>query len=232
MTTIAIATKPVTAISLTAARLSIAATVTYQVLLVALLFIRRDVDPSWQTISVYAIGRHGWIMRLAFFISAVSYGALFVAFKSQIQTVPGRIGLGILLICVIGTVGAGVFVTDPLETPQNALSTIGTLHVITASIGVMLLPFAALLVNLSLARKNKARSSARRVMLWTAGLPMLGLAGFGVATAIEVPVDDHNVPHYGPGVNIGWPPRIVFLIYTTWLIAVAWQLIKRHREKP
>jgi hypothetical protein len=225
------AAKPVTAISKTAAQLSIAAAVTYQVLLVALLFIRPDLDPSWQTISVYAIGRHGWIMRLAFFISAVSYGALFVALKSQVHTIRGRIGLGVLVICVVGTVGAGVFVTDPLETPQNALSTVGTLHVITASSALILLPFAALLVNLSLARKNQAWSSARRVLLWTAGLPMLGLAGFGVSTAIEVPLDDHDVPHYGPGVNIGWPPRILFLIYMTWLMIAAWQVIKRRGRK-
>jgi hypothetical protein len=213
-----------------AARLSITAVVAYQVLLLALLFIRPDLDPSWQTISVYAIGRHGWIMRLAFFISAMSYGALFVALKSQVRTIPGRIGLGILLICAIGTVGAGAFVTDPLETPQNALSTIGALHVINASSALLLLPFAALLVNLSLARKNQAWSSARRVLLWTAALPMLGLAGFLVANVIAVPLDDNNIPHFGPGVNIGWPPRILFLIYMTWLIILASQVIKRHDQ--
>jgi len=78
-------TEPVTAISLGAARLSIAAVITYQVILIALIFIRPDLDPSWHTISEWAIGRHGWIMVLAFLISAVSYGSLFVAIKSQIR---------------------------------------------------------------------------------------------------------------------------------------------------
>lgn len=69
-------TKLETRVSSTAARLSIAAVVTYQVLLVALIFIRRDLDPSWHTISEWAIGSHGWLMVMAFLISALSYGSL------------------------------------------------------------------------------------------------------------------------------------------------------------
>ena len=204
-------TKPLAAISLTAARLSIAAVITYQVILIALIFIRPDLDPSWHTISEWAIGPYGWIMSMAFLISAMSYAALFVMLKSQIRGILGRIGLGILLICVIGTVGVGVFTTDPLETPWNALSTTGTLHLIFGSSALMLLPITALLINLSLALKNKAWLSARRVLLWTAGLPLLGLAGFLTYTAIfVVPLGPHA---YGPGVNIGWPPRFALLTY-------------------
>jgi hypothetical protein len=78
-------TKPVTAISMTAAGLSIAAVITYQVTLIALIFIRPDLDPSWHTISEWAIGPYGWIMSLAFFVSAVSYGSLFIAIKSHAE---------------------------------------------------------------------------------------------------------------------------------------------------
>ena len=141
--------KPVTAISLAAARLSIAAVITYQVLLVALIFIRPDLDPSWHTISEWAIGSHGWIMSMAFLISAMSYAALFVMLKSQIRGILGRIGLGILLICVIGTVGVGVFTTDPYP-PEKTLSTHGILHITFGTSALMLLPFAALLIRLSL----------------------------------------------------------------------------------
>ena len=216
----------VTVVSPTAAQLSIAAVVAYQIVLAALLFIRSDLDPSWQTISVYAIGRHGWIMSLAFLLSAVSYGALFVALRSQIRGVSGKLGLGLLLICTIGTAGAGLFVTDPIETPQNALSIAGTLHTICASSALLLLPFAALLINLSVGRKNQGWSSARRLLLWTAGLPLLGLVVFAVAMVNVVPVDDNNVPRYGPGVTIGWPNRVLLLVYMAWLITVAWQAIK------
>jgi hypothetical protein len=221
-------TKPVTAISLTAARLSIAAVITYQVLLIALIFIRPDLDPSWHTISEWAIGRLGWIMSLAFLISGMSYGSLFVAIKSQVPGIWGKIGLGILLICTIGTVGVGVFTTDPLETPPDALSTTGTLHLISGGSALMLLPFAALLINLSLALKNKAWATTRRALLWTAGLPLLGLVGFLVHLAIFViPLE----VEYGPGVPLGWPPRFLFLTYMVWLITLALQAIKLRSQK-
>lgn len=46
-------------ISTAAARLAIATIVSYQVLLVVLIFLRPDLDPSWHTISEWAIGRYG-----------------------------------------------------------------------------------------------------------------------------------------------------------------------------
>jgi uncharacterized protein DUF998 len=146
---------------MTAARLSIAAVITYQVMLIALIFVRPDLDPSWHTISEWAIGRYGWMMVLAFLVSALSYGSLFVAVKSQVRALWGRIGLGLLLICTIGTVGVGVLVTDPMPlTPQHGLSTRGALHLISGSSALMLLPFAALLINLS-------------PHLWRGGIPRI-----------------------------------------------------------
>jgi DNA-binding FrmR family transcriptional regulator len=50
------------AISTRAARLAIIAIVSYQILLIALIFLRPDLAPSWHTISEWAIGRYGWIM--------------------------------------------------------------------------------------------------------------------------------------------------------------------------
>ena len=113
------------AISLTAARLAIAAIVTYQVLLIALIRIRPDLDPAWHTISEWAIGPHGWIMSAAFLISAASYAALFVMLESQLQGTMGRIGLGILLICVIGATGVGLFTNGTLLTKSPGRLTSG-----------------------------------------------------------------------------------------------------------
>src|SRR5438045_3157621 len=136
------------------ARLSIAAVVTYQLLLAALIFIKPEVDPTAQPISEYALGRLGWIQVLAFLISAVSYGALFAAIRGEIRGGLGKAGLVFLLICFIGTVGVGVFVTDPSSTAATHPTTRGTLHVIFGSAALMLLPFAALPITLSLGRNN------------------------------------------------------------------------------
>jgi Protein of unknown function (DUF998) len=39
--------------------------------------LKPEMDPSWHMISEYALGRHGWIMRLAFISLAISCVALF-----------------------------------------------------------------------------------------------------------------------------------------------------------
>ena len=87
-----ITAKPVTAIPQTAARLSLATTVTFLVLLAALHLIQPESDPSWRVISEYAIGDYGWIMALAFLSLAVSCVSLFVAIRSQTRTMAARSG--------------------------------------------------------------------------------------------------------------------------------------------
>jgi hypothetical membrane protein len=147
-------------ISIRAAQLAIVVIASYQALLIALIFLRPDLAPSWHTISEWVIGPYGWIMSGAFLISAVSYAALFVMLKPQLHGSLGRSGLCILLMCVIGAAGVGIFTTDPMPL-HSPLSTRGTLHVIFGTGQMVLLPFAALLINLSLARNNKAWRSAR-----------------------------------------------------------------------
>jgi len=219
MTSVALASTS-TAISTRAARLAVVAIVSYQILLIALIFLRPDLAPSWHTISEWAIGPYGWIMSGGFLISALSYAALFVMLKSQLYGGLGHVGLGILLICVIGATGVGIFTTDPMPL-HFPLSTRGTLHVIFGTSQLVLLPFAALLINLSLARNNEAWGSARRVLLWTAGLPLFGFLSFAVYSATFVfPLGPGA---YGPGVNIGWPPRFAFLTYMLWVVILGWQ---------
>ena len=215
------------AISTRAARLAIVAIASYQILLIALIFLRPDLATSWHTISEWAIGPYGWIMSGAFLISAISYAALFVLLKPQLHGSQGRIGLGILLMCVIGAIGVGTCTTDPMPL-HSPLSTRGTLHMIFGTGQLVLLPFAALLINLSLARNNEAWRSARRVLLWTAGLPLFGFLSFAVYSAIFVfPLGPDA---YGPGVNIGWPPRFAFLSYMLWVVILSWQAIRCSRE--
>jgi hypothetical protein len=214
---------PSTTISIAPARLAIATIVSYQILLIVLIFLRPDLDPSWHTISEWAIGPYSWIMSGGFLLSAISYAALFVMLRPQVHGTMGRIGLGILLICVIGALGVSIFTTDPMPL-HYPLSTVGALHVIFGTSQLVLLPFAALLINLSLARKNKTWGRARRVLLWTAGLPLFGFLGFAVYTGICVaPLGPHA---YGPGVNVGWPPRFAFLTYMLWLVTLSWQAIQ------
>jgi hypothetical membrane protein len=215
------------AISTRAAWLAIAAIVSYQALLILLIALRPDLDPSWHTISEWAIGPHGWVMSAAFLVSAASYFALAVMLRSQLRGALGRIGWGLLLVCVLGAFGVGVFTTDPMPL-RPLLSTRGTLHVISGASQLVLLPFAALLINLSLARGNQAWRPARGPLLWTAGLPLFGFVAFvAYSVAFVFPLGPDA---YGPGVHIGWPPRFAFFTYMLWLVTLGWQAIKCSRQ--
>jgi hypothetical protein len=90
-----IRTKPVTAISATAASLSFTGTISFMVLLTALHLIKPELDPSWHFISEYAIGDYGWVMMLAFLSLAFSCVTLFLTIRSQIRSLGGYIGLAL-----------------------------------------------------------------------------------------------------------------------------------------
>jgi hypothetical protein len=115
----------------------------------------------------------------------------------------------------------------PLRYP---LSTTGTIHLISGTTQLLTLPVAALLINLSLARRNKAWARARTALLWTAVLPVVALIGFLTHLAVFVLPLGPNA--YGPGVQIGWPPRILFLTYAVWVMGVASKAIavRRHEQ--
>lgn len=165
-------------------------------------------------VSEYAIGRHGWVAVLAFLTAAVSYGSLAVATRPAVRGVGGRIGLGILVVCALGTVGVGVFIADPVVTPLEGLSTVGTLHVVTGLVALVLLPFAALLISRSVAGRDPAAGLVR----WTGWLPLAGLVGQWLLSTVVPPE--------------GWPPRLLFATYAIWVVVLATHLARRPGSSP
>lgn len=216
--------KPASAISLTAAKVSLAATITSAALLTLLHFVKPDLDPSWRVISEYAIGDFGWMMIAAFLALAVSCVALFVAIKSQIRNIYGWIGLALLLMTGLGMAIAGIFVTDPITTSADSYSTAGTWHQIGAYLDMT--PFAAILVSLSLFRKNPAWAPAKKALKLTMLVPLVGLIVFTGAAATMVPADGS----FGPEVMIGWPNRFLMFTYYVWFAVAALQAIKLRQN--
>ena len=183
------------------ARLSITMAIAYQLLLITLIFLRPDIHPYSNTISEWAIGKFGWLMQIAFFCSAFSYLLLFLTIKNEIKGLGGKMGLILLFICFVGTVGVGVFVTNPY--PPD---------------------FADLLINLNISRRNSDWVIARNILKLTAFLPLIAFIGFIVHLNIFViPLGANAV---GENVPIGYPPRIMFLCYHIWLAILAFQYIK------
>jgi Protein of unknown function (DUF998) len=216
----------VTAISRTAAQLSLAAAAMFLVLLAALHLIKPELDPSWRFISEYAIGDHGWIMAVAFFSFAAGYVALFIAIRSQTRTITGRIGLALLLVSAAGLAIGGIFTTDPITASKDALTTTGKLHSLGGTLGIAQ-PIAAAFISWTLAR-NPAWSVARRALLSTAGLALVAFLGSAAASGIMLSQHDGK---FGPEVLVGWPNRLEVLAYSVWLMTVAWHAIQLRSQE-
>jgi len=123
----------------------------------------------------------------------------------------GRVGLGILLICVIGAIGGGECSQQIQCRCTFPLSTRGTLHVIFGTSQLVLLPFAALFINLSLARNNENMDAGRGAFLRrTAGLPLFGFLAFAAYSAYFLCFPFWTGRIWPRPLNIGWPPRFAF----------------------
>jgi hypothetical protein len=220
----------VKAVPMWAARLSLASAATFVVLLVALHFVRPELDPSWHFISEYAIGRLGWMIVLAFLSLAIGYFGLFVALRSQLRTIVGRFGLVLLLVSALGLVIAATFTTDPVTVSSEAVTIEGRLHNLGGTLGFAM-PIAAALIGWRLAR-DPAWSSARWPILWATGLSLVAF----LASFVSLGVIVSQSGAFGPGVPAGWPGRFEILAYSVWVMVVAQQAFRvrgeqRHAEE-
>lgn len=214
-----ITVKPVHSISESAIRVILAAGTLFLVLLTALLVLKPEIDPAWRFISEYAIGRHGWLMSIAFLSLAACCVATVIALWSQLR-VGGRIGAGFLLIGALGLTLAGLFTTDPITTPLDAQSTSSQMHGLGAILGDGV-AIGATIITLSLLR-NKAWRAARG---WLIGI--LAIIWIVYAWLImSMPADGI----FGPGVAIGWPSRMLMVSYCLWFIVTAWQALQLRRQ--
>lgn len=198
--------------SVTAPRLSLVCSVGTLLLLASLHILSPELDPSWRMVSDYALGDYGWVLTLMFLAWALSCVALFFAIKSQVQTIWGKIGLGILIVSAVGMGMAAIF-----DVTHN-------LHGLAALIGIPSFPIAAMLVSLSLVR-NQDWSTIRRPLLLMANLTWISLVLMFATLFIGL---SKSGGEFGPDVLIGWPNRLLVMTYCGWLIMVAW-FVERFR---
>jgi hypothetical protein len=189
------------------ARLAVVAAIAYQLLLITLILVRPEIDPAHKPISEYAIGRLGWLAVLGFQISAAAYACLVVALRHTLRDRLGRIGIAVLSYCAVATVAVGLCVADPVTTPMTELSVVGRVHVVAGTSAFVFLPMAALMINISLSR-TVACAGSRMPLIVTGLLPAVGFVIFVVLVATVTPSE-------------GWPPRLMFMTYAAWIIAVA-----------
>jgi hypothetical protein len=178
---------------------------------------RPDLDPSWQPISVYALGGRGWLMTLAFLVWGLAPIVSFVALRPHVRTRGGRIGLACLLIGASGPLLAAIFPMDSTSTSGDGMTTSGQLHSLGAVLGDGILVATALLT-WSLVRHNPAWWSARWPLIWAATLTWVGAFVLTFCLAAYLP---RNGGHLGPEVPMGWPSRLMIVAEVAWLIIAA-----------
>ena len=186
------------------ARLTLAASATAILALLALHALRADLSPATHMISEYAVGAHGWVMTLCFYAFALASLALLGALATRVRGGVGWLGLVCLLVTAAGLTIGGTFAMDPTTSDAALMSRSGQLHGLGFMLGVPGELLAVLLRTLHL----------RTQPAWKAR-PLAVLAGaVWLSVVVMVPLLMNNGA-------FGIPNRTFMLSYGAWMIAVA-----------
>lgn len=189
--------------------------------LVALLhFIEPEFGPMWRFVSEYSNGPHGWVMKLAFFVMALGCAAAIAAIRPHVHTKPGKLGVFLLAITVVGLVMAGLFNQDSIT--SNVVTRQGTLHAVATMLGIPGFVLASLLLGLSLARRW---TDVRRPLLVLSQLPWIAFVSMPVYMAVVMP----GAGGFGPSVWVGLINRVFLAAMCGWLVFVVRHAARRQR---
>ncbi len=185
---------------------------------------REGYEPLREPVSALALGERGWVQRTSF----IATGVLMLACSRGLGRLPAdhpaasRWGARLLGLYAIGLVGAGVFVTDPVEygapeagTPMEP-SRRGMLHGLFSLQVFAALGMAALTYGLRFARTGKPTGAV--ISALTGVLVPGGLVVFGQALS----------RNGGLRPVAGLIQRLAILAGWSWVTALA--LAARHTE--
>lgn len=186
-------------------------------ILVLLHFLEPQFDPSWRMISEYEIGPYGLLMTIAFICWGLGVLDLQMVLARSLQTMGGKIGRWWLVVIGVAMMTAGVFKTNAIT--DNIVSLDNTIHTICGAVVIMTFPVAASLVARSLTR-NPKWAPARSWLLWGTMLCWLSLVVF-FGSIIVSGLIHPGAGRVGPQVLLGWPNRLLVVVYSVWMIVVA-----------
>ena len=215
-----------TSLNVGAARISFYLAVGCLLLIVILHFLKNDLAPDAHMLSEYAIGEFGWVMQLAFFCWAASCLSLFFVLRPFIETKKGKVGLILLGIAGLALIMGGIFVIDsPYDEPPVPTQH-GSLHGVSAMIGLPGQAIATLLISYSLVT-NHYWQFARKSILLLAHLTWISLLLMFASTFIMMATSNGK---FSGETQIGWFNRFLVLMYCGWLITVARHALQLNKN--
>ncbi|MEZ3160820.1 DUF998 domain-containing protein [Microbacterium sp. BWT-B31] len=206
--------------------LSLASLLLFNVMLVTLHFVDRDLDPIVQAISEYALGSFGWLLVVALLVFGLGIILLAAALWTELTNPRPVVGIVFLLVAGIGPIIAAIFRTDPVDLRNpgaTELTTSGTLHLVGFMLAVLGIIVAAPIISRRLGAPGNPMSHTIRVIGWT---PILAVAIFWASGMLDQPL---GVLFDRPSAQ-GIAERLMVAIVQVWLIAAAIAVIGRSRS--
>ena len=180
-------------------------------ILILLHFLKPEFDPKWRMISEYEIGKYGWLMRIAFFswgLSTLSVLLMILKIRNGSYLIYTW-----LTILVLALFGAGIFKTDPImETTKGIVNSI---HTICGSVVILTFPILATIICVRYIRLSAI--NVRGILIVITVLAWVTQFGFFSSISISQKKDP-KAGRIGPTIYLGWPNRVMVLVYTLWLV--------------
>lgn len=190
------------------ATLALVGVVYFAVVIIALHFLRSDLNPIRRPTSEYAVGSYGFLMTSAFFSMSLGSFALVIGlYQGVSQPARSRVGLGLLGLWAVGVLIAMIFPIDLEGAPQTIS---GTIHGINGPLAFLSLTAGAILVSRRFEQDEKWRSFHRTALT----LSLIMLAAY-IATFLN------NATGSG---FAGLCQRIFLAAFVTWFFLTAARL--------
>lgn len=178
--------------------------------------VNTTIDPTWQPISEYALGKIGWLMNIAFMLLGLSFLAIGIYVFTNIKSLGAKIGGILLMFSSIGSFLAGIFNTDPVGTLPEQMTISGNIHVAAAGLlGFMIL--STFFITYQFYKLDKLRPFRTSALMATILVLILEI---GMILAMAIYLSDTN-GMLTPETPIGGIGRLVILACSIWVIIIA-----------
>lgn len=181
-------------------------------LLAILHLIEPEVDPTWQPISEYALGKGGFLMNIAFLLLGVSFLSLGYYLVKYIPRLGAKIGGWLLIVSSVGNFTAAIWNTDPAGTLPEGMSTSGQIHSGAAGLlGFMIL--ATLFILYQFYKQEVLKKYKHKILIITV---LLWLLEISLVIALGVFLSKTN-GMLTPETPVGWLGRVVIVCCAGWI---------------